>query len=113
MSRFAGPRADHLQLLARNDVRIERHRPGIAVVAENKIASAIAAHLYAFYDRRWNADTFEHCVRAIAAGQFPHGFNARFRLVHLADIDYVVSAKPPRHLEAISGSAHDDRLTGN
>src|SRR4029453_5615811 len=101
MSRFPGPRPDHLQLLARNDVRIERHRPGIAVMAENKIASAIAAHLYTFYDRRWNSDTFEHYARAIAAGQFTYCFYACLGVLDLFDVDQVISTKPPRHLEAI------------
>src|SRR5882724_1567623 len=71
MARFTRPRTKHLKLLARDDVRIERHRPRVAIMAQDKIFSAVTAHFHAFHYRHWISDALQNGVSAITAREFP------------------------------------------
>src|SRR5947208_6655339 len=50
VARFAGPGAEHFKLLARDDLRVERHRAGVAIMSEHQVFSAVATHLHSFGD---------------------------------------------------------------
>jgi len=64
MARLARPRAENLELFARNYMRVEGHRARVAVVAQHEIFPAIAAHLHAFGDSARVADALQYNIRA-------------------------------------------------
>ena len=109
MARFTRPRTKHLKLLARDDVRIKRDRPRIAIMSEDEIFSAVTAHFHAFDNRRWISNALQNSVRAITTRELPDGFEAGGWFRERFEIDGVVSAEAFCHIEPVLRTAdHHD-----
>src|SRR2546426_10466753 len=98
MAWLTRPRAKHLELLARDHVRVERNCSRVAVVTEHQIFSSVPTHLHTLCDRAGKPDTFEHRVPPVTAAQSPHGVAARFSFTHFDNVNRVVGLEMFSHL---------------
>lgn len=76
MTRLKSPRADHLQLLSSNGVRVEGDVSGIRILAEHEKFAAIAAVFDPFVDSFRVADALDDDIGSEAASRFDHLFAA-------------------------------------
>src|SRR5207249_714449 len=93
MTGFAGPRSQNLQLLARDHVRIERHRTAVAIVTQHEILAAVAAHLHPFWHGAGSPDTLDHHICPVASREFANGRDSLGGLAQLLDIERVIGAE--------------------
>src|SRR5687767_13058345 len=108
MARLASPRAVNGQLFARNHVRINRLCSRIAVMTENEILSAVAAHLKTFRHYRRRSDAFDNRVRAESSCKALNFSETRRRFRKFFNVDCVISAKDLRQFQTRRGTADYD-----
>src|SRR5260370_3150891 len=68
MPRFESPRPYELQLLTRDDVRIERNISRVGVLPQYQILASVATELDAFVHGGRVSHAFDHDVGAIGSG---------------------------------------------
>src|SRR4051812_27276352 len=110
MSWLARPGPKHLQLFARNHMRIERHGPGVAIVTQDKVFPSIPAHFHSFSHHAGAPDTLQNRIRPKTSGRFADGLNPRGRRFKLIKVDHMVRAEPLRVFESLLWSADHDHL---
>src|SRR5207237_7333927 len=93
MARLTGPGAENLKLFARDDVWVERHCAGVAIMAQHQVLSSVAAHFHSLDHRRRMPCAFQDGIRAVAAAQFSDRFEPLVRLAKFFEIDDVIDSK--------------------
>ena len=106
MPRFARPRSENFELLARDEVGIEGNRSRVTIVTQDKIFSAVAAHFQAFRHGGRNSGALQHHVRPVTGSDSAHGLDAGGRFAHFVEVNRVIGAKSPGQFQPMFRSSN-------